>query len=68
MRRCDKFEYNTRIINNDRINVTTIQVPFTDQLAGFEVFYRESSDHKFTQLQKRIVNSKAIKEPSVIIN
>lgn len=63
MRRCDKFEYNTRIINNDRINVATIQVPFTDQLAGFEVFYRESSDHKFTQLQKRIVNSKAIKDP-----
>ena len=63
MRRCDKYEYSTRIINNDRINVTTIQVPFTDQLAGFEVFYRESTDQKFTQLQKRIVNSKAIKEP-----
>ena len=63
MRRCDKYEFSTRIIDNDRINVTRIQIPFTDQLAGFEVFYRESSDHKFTQLQKRIVNSKAIKEP-----
>lgn len=63
MRRCDKHEYITRIIDNDRINVTTIKIPFVDQLAGFEVFYRESSDHKFTQLQKRIVNSKAIKEP-----
>lgn len=63
MRRCDKFVYETRIIDNDRINVTTIQVPFTDQLAGFEVFYRESSDQKFTQLRKKIVNSKAIKEP-----
>lgn len=63
MRRCDKYFYETRIIDNDRINVTTIKVPFTDQLAGFEVFYRESSDQKFTQLQKRIVNSKAIKEP-----
>ena len=63
MRRCEKHEYVTRIIDNDRINVTTIKVPFVDQLAGFEVFYRESSDHKFTQLQKRIVNSKAIKGP-----
>ena len=63
MRRCDKHEYTTRIIDNDRINITRVQVPFTDQLAGFEVFYRESSDHKYTQLQKRIVNSKAIKDP-----
>ena len=63
MRRCEKFEYTTRIINNDRINVATVQVPFTDQLAGFEVFYRDSTDKKYTQLQKRIVNSKAIKQP-----
>ena len=63
MRRCEKFEYMTRIINNDRINVTSVQVPFTDQLAGFEVFYRDTTDKKYTQLQKRIVNSKAIKQP-----
>jgi len=63
MRQCDKNEYTTRIIDNDRINITTIQVPFTDQLAGFEVFYRDSSTKKFIQLQKKIVNSKAIKEP-----
>ena len=63
MRRCDKFEYTTRIIDNDRLNITTLQIPFTDQLAGFEVFYRESTDKKFIQLQKRLVNSKAIKEP-----
>ena len=63
MRRCDKYSFDTRIIDNDRINVTTVNVKFTDQLAGFEVFYRESTDHKYTQLQKRMVNSKAIKEP-----
>ena len=63
MRRCSKFEYTTRVIDNDRINITTIKVPFTDQLAGFEVFYRDSTDKKFIQLQKRLVNSKAIKEP-----
>lgn len=63
MRRCDKYEYITRVIDNDRINITTIQIPYTDQLAGFEVFYRDSSDQKFIQLQKRIVNAKAIKDP-----
>ena len=63
MRRCDKYVFETRIIDNDRINVTTIKVPFTDQLANFEVFYRESTDKKFIQLQKRMVNSKVIKEP-----
>ena len=63
MRRCDKSEYIERIIDNDRINVTTIKVPFTDQLAGFEVFYRDSTDKKYIQLQKKLVNSKAIKEP-----
>jgi hypothetical protein len=63
MRRCDKHIFETRVIDNDRINVTTIKVPFTDQLANFEVFYRESTDKKFTQLQKRLVNSKVIKEP-----
>ena len=63
MRRCDKHEFSTRIIDNDRINITTVQIPFTDQLAGFEVFYRESSNNKFVQLQKRIVNAKAIKDP-----
>ena len=63
LRRCDKSVYSTRIINNDRINLTTIKINFEDQLAGFEVFYRESSDSKYTQLQKRIVNAKAIKDP-----
>lgn len=63
MRRCDKFIYGTRIIDNDRINLAKVTVKFDEQLAGFEVFYRESSDYKYTQLQKRIVNSKAVKEP-----
>lgn len=63
MRRCNKYTTNTRIINNDRINTATVNISFPDQLAGFEVFYRESTDQNYTQLQKRIINSKAIKEP-----
>ena len=63
MRRCKKNVFNTRIIDNDRINASTITIPFEEQIANFEVFYRESTDNKYTQLRKRIVNSKAIKEP-----
>ena len=63
MRRCKKNTFNTRIIDNDRINASTVTITFEDQLASFEVFYRESSDNNYTQLQKRIVNSKAIKDP-----
>ena len=63
LRRCDKSVFTTRVINNDRINLTTLKVNFEDQLAGFEVFYRESSDAKYIQLQKRLVNAKAIKDP-----
>ena len=63
LRRCKKFTQTQRILNNDRINNTTINVKFEDQLANFEVFYRESTDNKYTQLQKKILNSRAIKEP-----
>lgn len=62
-RRCDKFVHSQRILNNDRINVATINVTFEDQLANFEVFYRESTDYKYTQLQKKIVNSRALHDP-----
>jgi hypothetical protein len=40
-RRCDKLVYSQRILNNDRINVATVNINFEDQLANFEVFYRE---------------------------
>ena len=63
MRRCEIFDYETRIINNDRINASTININFNDQLANFEVFYRESTNNKYIQLKKKIINSRAIDEP-----
>lgn len=63
MRHCDKTIMDTRIIDNDKINSTTIQIEYPEQLANFEVYYRESSDNNYTQLQKKIINSKAITEP-----
>ena len=63
MRRCDKTTMDTRIIDNDKINSTTIQIEYPDQLANFEVYYRESSNNNYIQLQKKIINSKAVTEP-----
>ena len=63
MRRCDKTIMDTRIIDNDKINSTTIQIEYPDQLANFEVYYRESTDNNYIQLQKKIINSKAITDP-----
>lgn len=63
MRRCDRNTMVKRIIDNDKLNSTVVNVPFQEQLANFEVYYRESTDDKYIQLQKRILNSRAIKEP-----
>ena len=63
IRRCDKTIMDTRIIDNDKINSTTIQIEYPDQLANFEVYYRESTDNNYIQLQKKIINSKAITDP-----
>lgn len=63
MRRVDKSTTTTRVIDNDRLNATTVDVPFIDQLANFEVYYRESSDEPYTQLIKRVINSKVVDEP-----
>ena len=63
MRRCDKYHMSKRVIDNDKINSTIVEVSYNEQLANFEVFYRESTDKPYIQLQKRILNSRAIKEP-----
>ena len=63
MRRCEKMKFEKRIIDNDKLNSTTIEIEYENQLANFEVYYRESTDNKYTQLQKKILNSRAIQEP-----
>lgn len=63
MRRVTKVSTTHRVLDNDKINSTTISIPYSDQLANFEVYYRESVDDKYIQLQKKIINSRAIKNP-----
>lgn len=63
MRRCEKKTYEKRVIDNDKLQSTIVQVEYEKQLANFEVYYRESSDSNYTQLQKKIINSKATDQP-----
>lgn len=63
MRRCEKKTYEKRVIDNDKLQSTVVEVEYENQLANFEVYYRESTDTKYTQLQKKIINSKASDQP-----
>ena len=56
-------EENFNIINNGLLNVPFITFKYTDQLCNFEVFYRESSNKEYTQLVKKLNNSRALKTP-----
>lgn len=62
-RQINKFSLTQNIINNDRINLPTITVDFTNQLANFEVFYKAPGNVKYTQLVKKSLNSSPLKVP-----
>ena len=51
------------VLDNSILNAPRINFIFNKQLANFEVFYRESGANKFTQLSKRLVNSRPLKTP-----
>ena len=51
------------IITNDKINVVSKEYEFEGQIAGFEVFYRESSGSPLIQLIKKPANTPKILEP-----
>ncbi len=63
VRRVSVFEHNEHLINNDKINIPTVKFSYTDQLANFEVFYKENEGSEWVQLSKRILHSTPIKTP-----
>lgn len=60
---CIREETVESIIDNSSINYTTIDVPFTGVLAGFDVFYKPPGDTSYTQLDLLVVNSLPQKDP-----
>lgn len=63
MHRVNKFKQVENLISNDKINLPTINVEFSDQLANFEVFYKPPGATNYTQLKKRLFTNTPIKEP-----
>ena len=57
------IEYHN-IINNNKINLPVIDIPFTGQLAGFDVRYKTPEQAEYsTQLKTQVVYSQPIVEP-----
>lgn len=63
VRRVDVFENTYTILNNDKINVPTINFTYTDQLTNFEVFYKAPDSDDYIQLTKKLLHSHTIKTP-----
>lgn len=63
VRRVDVFENTYNILNNDKINVPTINFTFNDQLVNFEVFYKAPGSDNYIQLTKKLLHSHTIKTP-----
>lgn len=63
VRQVNKFTYTENLISNEKINLPSIVFSFTEQLAGFEVFYKEPGSNESVQLKKRLSSSTPIKEP-----
>lgn len=63
VRRINKFEQPEYIINNDKINLPTLSFNYNDQLANFEVFYKESNSNEYSQLTKRLINTSPLTTP-----
>lgn len=50
------------ITNNSRINLPVIDLTFSQQLAGFDVFYKPPTSNEYVQLEKRLVYTQPIKD------
>lgn len=51
------------IIDNDVINNTSIMVDYSDELAGFDVFYRPPGEPEYVALTKKVFGGTPIKTP-----
>lgn len=60
---CIRHEDSQKIIDNTVINYPMLDFNFTDVLAGIDVFYRETSNSDWVQLDLLVENSLPQKEP-----
>ena len=60
---CIRYEDSQKIIDNTVINYPMLDFNFTDVLAGIDVFYRETTNSDWTQLDLLVENSLPQKDP-----
>lgn len=51
------------ITSNDYINAVTMEFPFSNQLANFEIFYKAPGASSYVQLKKLLENSFKLEDP-----
>ena len=51
------------ILNNDILNLVTLNYTFDDSLANFEIFYQAPGEAGYVQLKKRLYNTDKLSEP-----
>ena len=57
LRQVSKTSIEDSILDTERINVITKEYKYDGQLANFEMFYRESPNQTWTQMEKYVANS-----------
>lgn len=61
---CQRYSHYENIINNTKINLPKFEINFEKQLAGFDIFYKGSSDSDYnTQLTKLAKYASPLKTP-----
>ena len=68
VRQLDKKEIEETLISNDKINIPTISFTFEEQLANFEVFYKEPGQAEYVQMTKKLVNTQPSSSPFCYYN
>lgn len=64
LRQCVRSVSYHKIINNTKINYPTIDIPFTGNLAGFDVLYKTADDDDYNiQMGTQIIYSQPSKNP-----
>lgn len=66
IRQISKKSLSDTILSNDIINAVSLEYSFSDQLANFDVYYKEPGSNTYIQLQKILANSINLDKPFCI--
>lgn len=62
MHQCVREYHDETIVDNANINYPVVIVNNNNQMAGFDVFYRDPGDEEYEQIEKRLVYTNPLKD------